>query len=130
MQRKQHDRDLADAIAEHDRIMAEAASERTLRPLVRSAAPATLIYKTRENSLVDRAASAPAAAGDMDTDTILDAVGQALAIQKIEEEDERAKLLKHLRRDYEKLQRRIEALEADRRKVLDLPALPLRRHVA
>jgi hypothetical protein len=117
-----YDREQAAAIAEHDRIMAEAAAERPPRPLLRSGgATPGLVYKVRENSLVAAAASAPAVAPASAADgDIIEAVSIALA-------DTASRLQRVHERKIAKLERRIAALGAaleadgaDRRSALDL----------
>jgi hypothetical protein len=127
--RTQYDRDAADAdpIAEHDRIMAGCVPFRS--PVVRSAeAAAGLVYKRNERALVSPAVAAQAdqdGVGEMSLEELLDTVGVCLAECAAEERAERRKLQDRLRKRIAKLERRIDALETERNKVLNLPV----RHV-
>jgi hypothetical protein len=96
------------------------------------------IHKRSENARVPTAVSAPPVLDedfDEDTTVILDAVGKALALQHFEGQDALQATADRLRRNFEDriapLEQRVRELEAERSKgaVIDLPALPLRRHV-
>ena len=87
--------------------------------MVRSAGPtAGLVYKTKWDALQGPARAAPAAlSADMEM------IGEAVAIAL-------DRTVHKLKRDYQRqisgLRQRVEELEAERAKIVELPALPLR----
>ena len=126
----------ADPIAESDQIfrdsavlLARARSEPRGSPLMRSAPEGSVIRKINPEALVTAAAPAPADPSDDDAFLWCDVVGEALAFEALERRKEINKAVRSLQRRIAALEARL--VEAERGKIVDLPALPLRgRHVA
>jgi hypothetical protein len=113
----------------YDDYIRDLCSEPLGASVVRSAeAAAGLVYKRNERALVSPAVAAQADVddvGEMSLEELLDTVGECLGLAAAEERAERRKLQDRLRKRIAKLERRIDALESERTKVLNLPV----RHV-